>query len=376
MHDPAPDRSCHVQARGLACGYSHRVIALDTGGFCIDNRIIIALIYSNMKKLSGLFSLLNILILLIIPVIITILFGFTLYLIFGELSPRVFMMVIINTIFLGGGTILTYIIAGQLLVRLNAFLILLISFLFISGISITGFIFILINDPFLFIVEGMKSITYLVINFLFILALSTALTGNLVYQKQLNEKEKSILAEKILRMEMEKKILVSQINPHFLFNSLNLGVSLLDKPEMAESVLIKLSALLRYSLDAVNRDLIPMEEELEQVRNYLSIQKLRFDKRLHYRINGKASFPVPPFILQPLVENSIKYHIDKKGSLGIFINIYRDSANRIEIYDSYREIESSMLDKGTGMLNVKKRVELAGGSFTIQKGSIHIAFTA
>ena len=330
-----------------------------------------------MKKQFNFFNLFNILILLIIPIVVSILFGFTLNLIFGEFSPRVFMMVVNNSAFLGGGAILTYIIAKQLLAKINAFLILILCFFIIFGVSLTGFIFIFLNDPFLFIVEGMKTITYLFINFLFIIALTTVLTGNLVYQKQLNEKEKSILAERILRMEMEKKVLVSQINPHFLFNSLNLGVSLLDKPEMAEKVLIKLSGLLRYSLDAVNKEKVPLEEELEQVRNYLSIQKLRFEDRLNYQIDGNASFPIPPLILQPLVENSIKHHIQKKGKLTIFIHInLNKKIFSIEIFDSYKEIKTSMIGKGVGLLNVKKRVELANGIFKIQNGGISIVFKA
>ncbi len=330
-----------------------------------------------MKKQFDPFNLFNILILTAIPIIVGVLFGFTINLIFGEFSGRVFNMVIINSAFLGGGAVLTYIIAKQLVAKFNAFLILLLCFFIIFGVSLTGFIFIFLNDPFLFIAEGIKTINYLIINFLFIIALTTALTGNLVYQKRLNEKEKSILAERILRMEMEKKILVSQINPHFLFNSLNLGVSLLDKPDMAEMVLIKLSSLLRYSLDAVNKDKVTLEEELEQIRNYLSIQKLRFEDRLNFIIDGGGSYPIPPFILQPLVENSIKHHIQKKGQLTIFIHISQDNSTlNIDLFDSYKEIKSSMIGKDVGLMNVKKRVELANGSFTIQNGSISIVFKA
>ncbi len=330
-----------------------------------------------MKKQFDFFNLFNILILIAIPIIVGILFGFTTNLIFGEFSGRVFTMVIINSAFLGGGAIFTYIIARQLVAKLNAFLILLLCFFITFGVSLTGFIFIFLNDPFLFVAEGIKTITYLVINFLFIIALTTVLTGNLVYQKRLNEKEKSILAERILRMEMEKKVLVSQINPHFLFNSLNLGVSLLEKPDMAEMVLIRLSGLLRYSLDAVNKDKVTLEEELEQIRNYLSIQKLRFEDRLNFEIDGEGSFPIPPFILQPLVENSIKHHIRKKGQLNIFIHIKQDKNTlKIDLFDSYKEIKSSMIGEGVGLINVKKRVELANGSFTIKNGSISIVFNA
>jgi two-component system, LytTR family, sensor kinase len=323
------------------------------------------------------FVLFNILILSTIPVITGILFSFTLNLIFGEFSPRIFSMVIINTLFLGGGAILTYIIAKQLLLNLNPALILLICFSITFGVSFTGFIYIFLNDPFLFIVEGEKTIIYLFINFLFILALITAVTGNLVYQKRLSEKEKSIMEERILRAEMEKKVLVSQVNPHFLFNSLNLSVSLLENPDMAEKVLIKLSGLLRYSLDAVKQEKVPLTEELAQVENYLSIQKLRFENRLNYEITGQGAFLVPPFILQPLVENSIKHHIRKKKPLSLYINIKQEKDSYIiTLYDSYKEIDKSMIGRGIGLLNVKKRIELAGGNFNIRDGGINIVFKA
>ena len=323
------------------------------------------------------FVLFNILILSIIPIITGILFGFTLNIIFGEFSPRVFSMVLTNSIFLGGGAILTYIIAKQLLAYFNAFVIMVICFFIIFGVNITGFLFIFINDPFLFVVEGMKSISYLFINFLFILALTVALTGNLVYQKRLNEKERSILAERLLRVEMEKKVLVSQVNPHFLFNSLNLSVSLLEKPDLAEQVLVKLSGLLRYSLDAVKREKVPISEELEQIKNYLAIQKLRFEDRLNYEIIETALFLVPPFILQPLVENSIKHHIRKKSPLFISIKITRKNDSfQIEMFDSYQELSPLMIGRGVGLANVKKRVELAGGAFAIHEGRIRIEFTS
>ena len=75
-------------------------------------------------------------------------------------------MFLINSVFLSGGAILTYIIAKQMPADLNAFLIMLICFSITFGVSLTGFIFIFLNDPFLFIVEGAKTISYLFINFL------------------------------------------------------------------------------------------------------------------------------------------------------------------------------------------------------------------
>lgn len=197
-----------------------------------------------------------------------------------------------------------------------------------------------------------------------------------MYQSSLSEKEKLIDEEKHLREQMEQKLYSSKINPHFLFNSLNLMISLLNRPKKAEKALIYLSELLRYTLDASEKKEISIKEEIINVEKYLFIQKLRFEERLGYLIICNDNFLIPPLILQPLVENSIKHNIREVEKLEIKIEVQTDKSEAIiKIIDSNMKVSSDMIGKGTGLDTTKKRVELAGGKFIINNGGIIITFS-
>ncbi|MDA3810026.1 MAG: histidine kinase, partial [Spirochaetaceae bacterium] len=165
----------------------------------------------------------------------------------------------------------------------------------------------------------------------------------------------------------------SKINPHFLFNSLNLMVSLLDDKEKAEDVLIRLSELLRYNLEASKKRSIPLKEEINSVEKYLFIQKERFGKRLDYEISGKSEQEIPPLLLQPLVENSIKHNLDNSEYIKISIIIEeKDKTLNISVTDSEALLEEEMIGGGTGLEVTRKRVELSFGKLTIKDGGINI----
>ncbi|PTV98878.1 two-component system LytT family sensor kinase/two-component system sensor histidine kinase LytS [Halanaerobium saccharolyticum] len=121
-----------------------------------------------------------------------------------------------------------------------------------------------------------------------------------------------------LKSEAELKALQAQINPHFLFNSLNaIAASCRTKPEQARELLIKLAGIFRRTLKRdVNQ--ITLAEEIEFCRDYLSIEKARLDKRLEVEWDIEEELMntiIPPFIIQPLIENSIKHgiHPQEKG---------------------------------------------------------------
>ena len=171
------------------------------------------------------------------------------------------------------------------------------------------------------------------------------------------------------------KLLSTKVNPHFLFNSLNLIVSMLKKPEMAELALISLSELLRYNLDKSEKDWVLIEEEIESVKKYLIIQKMRFDQRLEYDMKCSVKGDIPPLIIQPLVENSIKYNINEVDVLKINIDVNRvNNKIVIKINDSGKRVNPDMLNKGTGLTVTKKRVENVSGTFIIKNGGIEISF--
>ena len=304
-----------------------------------------------------------------------ILLGLTINLINGKFSFILLKIAFTNSFFLSLGLIFSIFISRLLISKLNNFLNLILSIFLIFGVSFIGFIYVFFTEPFFFIYETNIVYSYLVINFLFIISIGIITTLFNIYQKLLSEKEKIIIEEKILRKQTEQKLYISKINPHFLFNSLNLMISLLKDPKKAEKAIIYLSDLLRFNLDISEKDKIPVSEEIKNIEKYLFIQKLRFEDRLTYKINCKIDTMIPPLILQPLVENSIKYNIKSINKLEIKINIYQNKNTiYIEIIDSCRLINQNMIGKGTGLENTKKRVEINGGKFIIKDGGIQINF--
>lgn len=105
--------------------------------------------------------------------------------------------------------------------------------------------------------------------------------------------------------------LAAQIQPHFLFNSLNAIVaSVHDRPDVAEAMIVDLATLLRYSLDQNTAELVPLEDELAIAASYLQIERHRFADRLtvQWRVDpALRDAAVPPFLLQPLLENAVRH---------------------------------------------------------------------
>lgn len=114
--------------------------------------------------------------------------------------------------------------------------------------------------------------------------------------------------------------LQGQLQPHFLFNTLNSIIALISvDPDRAALMIRKLSGLLRYCLAASERSEVPLWEEVEFARAYLEIQKIRFEDRLEYQFDidqESADGLVPSFVLQPLVENAVKFSLNDDARVG------------------------------------------------------------
>jgi LytS/YehU family sensor histidine kinase len=122
--------------------------------------------------------------------------------------------------------------------------------------------------------------------------------------------------------EAELRALKSQLNPHFLFNSLNSLRALIDEdaPRARETV-TRLANMLRYSLQSGQLETVPFEEELRIVQDYLALEQIRHENRLQIRWDvtdepSIAGVPVPPMLLQTLVENAVKYGISPRRAGG------------------------------------------------------------
>jgi LytS/YehU family sensor histidine kinase len=168
--------------------------------------------------------------------------------------------------------------------------------------------------------------------------------------------------------ETELKMLRSQINPHFLFNSLNSISSLtITDPEKARDMVVKLSEFMRYALSRKDEQPVSLRNELENLRLYLDIEKVRFgDKLTTEEIieNACLEFKIPVMLLQPLYENAVKHGVyESTESVKI--------TTRVKIIDGYVEIIISndydpaptlKRGTGTGLLNVSRRLELFYGN--------------
>ena len=135
----------------------------------------------------------------------------------------------------------------------------------------------------------------------------------LLSYRNLQEKTRNEAELKALVKETELNLLKSQINPHFLFNSLNSISSLtITNPEKAQEMIIKLSEFLRHSIRQKNEHLVPLRDEIVHIQYYLDIEKIRFGDRLKYDLkseDGCQDYMVPGMLLQPLFENAIKHGV-------------------------------------------------------------------
>lgn len=185
-------------------------------------------------------------------------------------------------------------------------------------------------------------------------------------------REKDVLEEKLktLAAQAELKALRAQINPHFLFNSLNTIANLVStNPPKAEESIERLADIFRYALSASDKDFVTLRDELEFIDSYLEIEKARFQDRLKLSRNVSPEIldtPIPSLILQPLVENSIKHGSAENGEVRMEINGYADGNSvKVEIKDEGKgipeEIRMGTYTNGTGLRNVNERLEKVYG---------------
>jgi len=181
-----------------------------------------------------------------------------------------------------------------------------------------------------------------------------------------DEKTRRLEAEKNA-LEAELKLLQSQIEPHFLFNTLTNVISLTDSaPGKARAMLEAFTAFLRASFLTARDRTVPLHRELEVVKNYLDVLTLRIGDRLHYRIevpDDLREFPVPPLLIQPLVENAVKHGLEpsKAGGTVLVRAVREQDRVRITVADSGRGINEKGGGQGIGLENIRKRLQLAYG---------------
>ena len=169
---------------------------------------------------------------------------------------------------------------------------------------------------------------------------------------------------KSLVREAELSMLKSQINPHFLFNSLNSIASLtMTNPDEARDMIIRLSDFLRYSLKHRENEFVPLKEELGRMKDYLAIEKVRLgEKQLYsFEINEECEkFPVPTMIFKPMFENSIRHSVyESMDPVTIRFHCTREQEYmKTVISNDYDPQVPTMKGTGVGLQNVRQRIQL------------------
>ena len=189
--------------------------------------------------------------------------------------------------------------------------------------------------------------------FIFILIQSNVL------QFQKEQAELEVQSLKLSNLEVQKQVLMQQLQPHFLFNSLSTLKSLIRENALeAEDYVLKLSEFLRYSVQHQSADWLSLREELQFTQDYLDLQKMRFGKALQCSIaipEEALNLHLPMYALQTLVENAIK-HNAFTTSKPLFIQIEYMNA-RLKVSNN-KAPKTLQVVSGTGLQNLRKRYEL------------------
>lgn len=200
---------------------------------------------------------------------------------------------------------------------------------------------------------------------------------------QINELIEQVQTEQGRKKEAEMKALMAQINPHFIYNSLESinSMAVLQGNKDISRMVISLGKLLRISISQ-NQELIPLQMEFEHVRHYLDIQKFRFEDKFSYIINlseGLKTYMTQKLIVQPIVENALYHAIEPMEDPGIIeITAYEmgtdmiiivkdngpgfDLAKMMNLWDNEGSGHKKYSDSGVGLKNVHERLNIRFGS--------------
>ncbi len=180
----------------------------------------------------------------------------------------------------------------------------------------------------------------------------------------LNQMENQILLKEKEQAEQQLYYLKGQINPHFLFNSLNVIYSLaVNKSEEIEKAILQLSDILRYVIYDVEMDKIPLKKEVDLIKNYIAFEKNRQVKnsKVSFQHDVSETAKIYPMLLLPLIENSFKHGL-KSGVPNPFVDISLKESNEVlkfEISNNFKAVPlSDKNESGIGLDNIQKNLNL------------------
>lgn len=190
----------------------------------------------------------------------------------------------------------------------------------------------------------------------------------LLAEQASREAQERALQAQVLARDAELKALRAQVNPHFLFNCLN-SISALTSSDAtrAREMCILLADFLRTTLRLGGKETITLEEELALIRGYLAIEKVRFGARVNLQeeVEKEAmTLPIPPLLLQPLVENAIRHGIANLPEGGVIRLTAHRNANlvAIRVQNSFDPDSPSPIKTGLGLENIRQRLNARYGN--------------
>jgi len=166
------------------------------------------------------------------------------------------------------------------------------------------------------------------------------------------------------KLDAELSYLKAQINPHFLFNTLNSIYSLaIDKSDNTAPAVAKLSGMMRYVITDTAKEFVPLEKEIAYIKNYIELQRIRFGETIHlfFDVNGNPSGKqIAPLLLIPFIENAFKYGVNAEENSTIRIHIFIDENKlNMEVQNNKVNVQMKHEDKtGTGIANTQSRLQL------------------
>jgi sensor histidine kinase YesM len=248
---------------------------------------------------------------------------------------------------------------------------------FIIAIVVTALLYSLIMlaaiDIFKLSVEGTKKLSFIarllgstVDNGLFILPWVLIYYFYHFIEKSRKQQLDTLQLESLIK-ELELKTIKAHINPHFIFNSLNsIRALVVENPERARAAITELSNILRSSMQTDKAETVTFEKELDIVKDYLALENMRFEDRLkiEYQVDEDTLIqPVPPMMLQTLVENAIKHGISKQINGGVvkIISEFKGDHHELVVQNTGK-LNNEINEEGFGLSSTTNRLNLLYGN--------------
>lgn len=206
---------------------------------------------------------------------------------------------------------------------------------------------------------GHVQFIYLFIATLAVNSIIIILIDSEILKKRKDMAESEVQQLRVSNLEAQKRALMQQLHPHFLFNALSVLKSLItQKPDVASDYTLRLSEFLRYSVKHQNDDLVRVSEELQFTSDYIELQKMRFGKALSFRIDIPDEVQekkLPVFAMQSLVENAIKHN---RFSVSKPLSVVIELRGKGIAVSNNRTPKPLVLKSGTGLKNLQERYKL------------------